>query len=89
MPEGGRLHRGPSEDRTREAPRRGSPDHPRPSLARERRAEITERAKRDSLLSDQEAVCLQVVASHCRSYRCGACAAGRRPRAWRSPDAQL
>ena len=35
---------------------------PRPSLARERRAEITGRVKSDSLLSDQEAVCLQVVA---------------------------
>jgi len=34
----------------------------RPSLARERRAEITGRVKSDSLLSDQEAVCLQVVA---------------------------
>jgi ribosome assembly protein YihI (activator of Der GTPase) len=35
---------------------------PRPSLPRERRAEITGRVKSDSLLSDQEAVCLQVVA---------------------------
>ena len=35
---------------------------PRPSLARERRAEIAGRVKSDSLLSAQEAVCLQVVA---------------------------
>ncbi len=35
---------------------------PRPSLARERRAEIAGRVKGDSLLSAQEAVCLQVVA---------------------------
>jgi len=35
---------------------------PRPSLARERRAEITGRVKSDSLLSDQEAVCLRRVA---------------------------
>ena len=35
---------------------------PRPSLVRERRAEITGRVKSDSLLSAQEAVCLQVVA---------------------------
>ncbi len=35
---------------------------PRPSLTGERRAEITGRVKGDSLLSDQEAVCLQVVA---------------------------
>ncbi len=35
---------------------------PRPSLTRERRAEISGRAKGDSLLNDQEAVCLQVVA---------------------------
>ncbi len=35
---------------------------PHPSLAGERRAEIRGRAKSDSLLRDQEAVCLQVVA---------------------------
>jgi len=35
---------------------------PRPSSPGERRAEISGRAKSDSLLSDQEAVCLQVVA---------------------------
>ena len=34
----------------------------RPSTTGERRAEIRGRAKGDSLLSDQEAVCLQVVA---------------------------
>lgn len=34
---------------------------PQPSLAGERRAEIRGRAKSDSLLRDQEAVCLQVV----------------------------
>src|SRR3990172_8031850 len=35
---------------------------PRPSITGERRAEISGRAKSDSLLRDQEAVCLQVVA---------------------------
>jgi SAD/SRA domain len=35
---------------------------PRPSSPGERRAEISGRAKGDSLLRDQEAVCLQVVA---------------------------
>ena len=35
---------------------------PRPSTTGERRAEISGRAKSDSLLRDQEAVCLQVVA---------------------------
>jgi DNA invertase Pin-like site-specific DNA recombinase len=35
---------------------------PRPSTTGERRAEISGRAKADSLLRDQEAVCLQVVA---------------------------
>ena len=35
---------------------------PRPSITGERRAEIRGRAKSDSLLKDQEAVCLQVVA---------------------------
>jgi len=35
---------------------------PRPSSTGERRAEISGRAKSDSLLRDQEAVCLQVVA---------------------------
>ena len=35
---------------------------PRPSSKGERRAEISGRAKSDSLLRDQEAVCLQVVA---------------------------
>jgi DNA invertase Pin-like site-specific DNA recombinase len=35
---------------------------PRPSVTGERRAEIRGRAKSDSLLRDQEAVCLQVVA---------------------------
>jgi len=35
---------------------------PQPSLAGERRAEIRGRAKGNSLLSAQEAVCLQVVA---------------------------
>jgi hypothetical protein len=35
---------------------------PKPSLTGERRAEIRGRAKSDSLLTDQEAVCLQVVA---------------------------
>jgi len=35
---------------------------PRPSIAGERRAEVSGRAKSDSLLRDQEAVCLQVVA---------------------------
>ena len=35
---------------------------PRPSAAGDRRAEIRGRAKSDSLLRDQEAVCLQVVA---------------------------
>ena len=35
---------------------------PRPSNTGERRAEISGRAKADSLLGDQEAVCLQVVA---------------------------
>jgi site-specific DNA recombinase len=35
---------------------------PRPSTTGERRAEISGRAKSDSLLSNQEAVCLQVVA---------------------------
>ena len=35
---------------------------PRPSSPGERRAEISGRAKADSLLKDQEAVCLQVVA---------------------------
>src|SRR5262249_23118320 len=35
---------------------------PRPSIVRERRAEIAGRVKSNSLLSDQEAVCLQVVA---------------------------
>lgn len=35
---------------------------PRPSSPGERRAEISGRAKADSLLRDQEAVCLQVVA---------------------------
>jgi len=35
---------------------------PRPSATGERRAEISGRAKSDSLLRDQEAVCLQVVA---------------------------
>ena len=35
---------------------------PRPSITGERRAEIRGRAKSDSLLRDQEAVCLQVVA---------------------------
>jgi len=35
---------------------------PRPSSTGERRAEISSRAKTDSLLRDQEAVCLQVVA---------------------------
>jgi hypothetical protein len=35
---------------------------PRPSTAGEQRAEISGRAKADSLLRDQEAVCLQVVA---------------------------
>jgi len=41
---------------------------PRPSLAGERRAEITGRVKSDSLLNDQEAVCLQVVAG-ARNHR--------------------
>jgi hypothetical protein len=47
---------------------------PRPSTTGERRAEISGRAKADSLLRDQEAVCLQVVAgarnhlqTNCRS----------------------
>ena len=35
---------------------------PKPSTTGERRAEISGRAKSDSLLRDQEAVCLQVVA---------------------------
>jgi hypothetical protein len=35
---------------------------PRPSSTGKRRAEIRGRAKSDSLLRDQEAVCLQVVA---------------------------
>jgi len=35
---------------------------PRPATTGERRAEISGRAKSDSLLRDQEAVCLQVVA---------------------------
>ena len=35
---------------------------PRPSSPGERRAEISGRAKSDSLLRDQEAVCLHVVA---------------------------
>lgn len=35
---------------------------PRPASTGERRAEISGRAKADSLLRDQEAVCLQVVA---------------------------
>jgi len=35
---------------------------PRPSTTGERRAEISGRAKSGSLLRDQEAVCLQVVA---------------------------
>jgi len=35
---------------------------PRPSITGERRVEISGRAKSDSLLGDQEAVCLQVVA---------------------------
>jgi hypothetical protein len=35
---------------------------PRPSITGERRAEISGRARSDSLLRDQEAVCLQVVA---------------------------
>ena len=35
---------------------------PRPSRIGKRRAEISGRAKSDSLLRDQEAVCLQVVA---------------------------
>ena len=43
---------------------------PRPSLTGERRAEIRGRAKPDSLLGDQEAVCLQVVARG-RSQRTG------------------
>ncbi len=38
---------------------------PRPSLAGERRAEIRGRAKLESLLGDQEAICLQVVAGDC------------------------
>ena len=38
---------------------------PRPSTTGERRAEISGRAKGDSLLRDQEAVCLQVVAGAC------------------------
>jgi hypothetical protein len=41
---------------------------PRPSLTGERRAEISGRAKSDSLLGDQEAVCLQVVAG-ARNHR--------------------
>ncbi len=40
---------------------------PRPSIAGERRAEIRGRAKSDSLLRDQEAVCLQGVAG-ARNY---------------------
>ena len=35
---------------------------PRPSTTGERRAEIRGRSKSDSLLRDQEAVCLQVIA---------------------------
>ena len=45
---------------------------PQPSLTGERRAEIRGRAKSDSLLSAQEAVCLQVVAgarnAECYTY---------------------
>ncbi len=41
---------------------------PRPSTTGERRAEISGRAKSDSLLRDQEAVCLQVVAG-ARNHR--------------------
>ena len=40
---------------------------PRPSITGERRAEIKGRAKSDSLLKDQEAVCPQVVAG-ARNY---------------------
>ncbi len=45
---------------------------PRPSITGERRAEISGRARSDSLLRDQEAVCLQVVAgarNHLQAYR--------------------
>jgi hypothetical protein len=41
---------------------------PRPSITGERRAEISGRARSDSLLRDQEAVCLQVVAG-ARNHR--------------------
>jgi len=41
---------------------------PRPSVTGERRAEISGRARSDSLLGPQEAVCLQVVAGAC-NYR--------------------
>ena len=39
-----------------------SDEKPAPTSPGERRAEITGRAKANSLLRDQEAVCLQVVA---------------------------
>jgi hypothetical protein len=45
---------------------------PRPSITGERRAEISGRAKSDSLLRDQEAVCLQVVAG-ARNHRYQRC----------------
>jgi len=41
---------------------------PRPSLTGERRAEISGRARSDSLLASQEAICLQVVAG-ARNHR--------------------
>ena len=56
----------------------------RPSVAGERRAEISGRAKSDSLLRDQEAVCLQVVAASFVVVREGK-ASGRY--AWRSSSA--
>jgi len=49
---------------------------PRPSLAGEWRAEISGRAKSDSLLKDQEAVCLQGVAGAC-NHRYQKCSASR------------
>ena len=49
---------------------------PRPSLTGVRRAEISGRARSDSLLASQEAVCLQVVAG-ARNHRYQRCSASR------------
>jgi hypothetical protein len=49
---------------------------PKPSSPGERRAEISGRAKGDSLLRDQEAVCLQVVAG-ARNHRYQTCSRSR------------